>query len=233
MRLAIMQPYFFPYIGYFQLMNIVDEFVVYDNIQYTKKGWINRNRILLNGKDVFITIPLKKSSDFLNVKERKLSENWECDKKYIINLIKFSYSKAPFFKDIFPLIEDCIMYKNDNLFDFVFFSLTSLKNYLNISTELILSSNLPIDHNLKSVEKVISICKLKNASIYVNPIGGTQLYKSEDFKEVGVNLSFLKSNLIDYKQFDNGFVPFLSIIDVMMFNSPEEINVMLDQFELV
>jgi hypothetical protein len=213
-----MQPYFFPYIGYFQLMNIVDEFVVYDNIQYTKKGWINRNRILLNGKDQFITIPLKKGSDFLNVNERLLSENWDSDKKYMINLIKSSYSKAPFFKDIFPVIEDCIMYKNENLFDFVFYSITSLKNYLNISTELILSSNLPIDHSLKSVDKVISICKLKNASIYVNLIGGTQLYKSEDFIEVGVNLRFLKSNLINYKQFDNEFMPFLSIIDVMMFN---------------
>jgi len=216
-----MQPYFFPYVGYFQLMNIVDEFVVYDNIQYTKKGWINRNRILVNGKEQFLTIPLKKGSDFLHVKERKLSENWVSDRNHIINRIKASYSKAPFFKDIFPLIEDCLMYKNNNLFDFVFYSITSIKNYLNISTKLIISSNLSIDHNLKSEEKVISICKLKNASIYINPIGGQLLYSSKIFNENGITLSFLKANFFEYRQFNNTFIPFLSIIDVLMFNSKE------------
>ena len=216
-----MQPYFFPYIGYFQLMNIVDEFVVYDNIQYTKKGWINRNRILLNGKEQFLTIPLKKGSDFLHVKDRKLSENWDSDRVHIINRIKASYSKAPFFKDVFPLIEDCLMYKNNNLFDFVFYSITSIKNYLNISTKLIISSNLTIDHNLKSEDKVISICKFKNAFIYINPIGGQQLYNSKKFNDNGINLSFLKANIFEYKQFNNKFIPFLSMIDVLMFNSKE------------
>ena len=117
-----MQPYFFHYVGYFQLMSIVDEFFIYDNIQYTKKGWINSNRILVNGKDNLLTLPLKKGSDFLHVNERKLSENWDSDRGHIINRIKASYSKAPFFKDVFPLIEHCIMFKNDNLFDFVFYS---------------------------------------------------------------------------------------------------------------
>ena len=218
-----MQPYFFPYVGYFQLMNIVDEFVVYDNIQYTKKGWINRNRILVNGKEQFLTIPLKKDSDYLNVKERKLSENWDSERNHIINRMKASYSKAPFFKDVFPLFEDCLMYKNDNLFDFVFYSITSIKNYLNISTKLIISSNLSIDHNLKSEEKVISICKFKNAFIYINPIGGQLLYNSNKFNDNGINLSFLKVNFFEYKQFNNKFIPFLSIIDVLMFNSKEHV----------
>ncbi len=79
MKLAIMQPYFFPYIGYFQLINTVDEFVVYDNIEFTKKGWINRNRILVNGKDEYITLPIKKDSDFLHVKDRFLAETWSKD----------------------------------------------------------------------------------------------------------------------------------------------------------
>lgn len=224
-----MQPYFFPYVGYFQLINIVDEFVVYDNIKYTKKGWINRNRILVNGKEQFLTIPLKKGSDFLHVKERKLSENWDSDRVYIINCIKASYSKAPFFKDVFPLIEDCVMYKNDNLFDFVFYSITAINNYLNFSTKLIISSNLPIDHNLKSEEKVISICKFKNASIYINPIGGQPLYSSKKFNDNGINLSFLKPNFIKYNQFNDKFVPFLSIIDVLMFNSREIVDEIINK----
>jgi len=204
-------------------MNIVDEFVVYDNIQYTKKGWINRNRILVNGKEQFLTIPLKKDSDYLHVKERKLSENWDSDRNHIINRIKASYSKAPFFKDVFPLIEDCLMYKNENLFDFVFYTITSVKNYLNIPTKLIISSNLSIDHNLKSEEKVISICKFKNAFTYINPIGGQLLYNSNKFNDNGINLSFLKVNFFEYKQFNNKFIPFLSIIDVLMFNSKEQV----------
>ena len=87
MKLAIMQPYFFPYIGYFQLIKSVDEFVIYDNIQYTKKGWINRNRILVNGTDYLISLPLKKDSDYLNVVDRQLAESWEKDRTKLLTLI--------------------------------------------------------------------------------------------------------------------------------------------------
>ena len=107
-KIAIMQPYFFPYIGYFQLINSVDEFIIYDNIQYTKKGWINRNRILVNGKDQLITLSLKKDSDYLDVVNRELSESWDKDKNKILNIIKFSYNKAPYFQKTFELISQCL-----------------------------------------------------------------------------------------------------------------------------
>ena len=107
-KVAIMQPYFLPYMGYFHLLNSVDEFVIYDNIQYTKKGWINRNRILVNGKDKLISLPLKKDSDYLNVIDRKLSDNWNVEKVKLLNLIKSSYKKSPQYSIIFPIIEKCI-----------------------------------------------------------------------------------------------------------------------------
>jgi len=233
MKIAIMQPYFFPYIGYFQLINAVDEFIIYDEIEYTKKGWINRNRILVNGKDEYITLPLKKSSDFLNVNERYLADTWEIEKCKLLNRIKESYRKAVYFNEIFPIIEHCILFENKNLFEFILNTVNVVNNYLEIITPIIKVSELSINKELKAENKVIEICKLRNADKYINPIGGTKLYNKESFLKNNIELYFLKSNDIKYKQFKNEFVPWLSIIDVMMFNSKEEIKKMLNQFELI
>jgi len=219
-----MQPYFFPYIGYFQLMNTVDEFIVYDNIEFTKKGWINRNRILVNGKDSFITLPLKKDSDYLHVKERYLANTWDSDKIKLRNRIIESYRKAPQFNSAYPVIEKCISFEDANLFNFIFHSLQAIKEYLEIPASLLISSSVMIDHELKAHTKVIEICKARKATKYINPIGGVALYDKVEFQKEGIDLSFLKSNDIIYKQFNNEFIPWLSVIDVMMFNSKEKIK---------
>jgi hypothetical protein len=233
MKVGIMQPYFFPYIGYWQLMNIVDEFVIYDNIEFTKKGWINRNRILVNGKDSFITIPLKNDSDYLDVRDRYLADSWSTEKIKMVNRIKESYRKATQFDSVYPVVEKCIYFEDANLFNFILNSLNQVKEYLEIRTSFLISSTIPIGHALKAEKKVIAICKARNADTYVNPIGGIQLYSKDEFKNEGINLHFLKANDFKYKQFNNEFVPWLSIIDVMMFNSPEEINKMLNLYELI
>ena len=223
-RIAIMQPYLFPYIGYFQLMAAADTFVLYDNIQYTKKGWINRNRILVNGKDEYISVPLKKDSDFLDVRDRFLADEWSLEKKHVLNKIREGYKKAPSFGHAFPVIERCINFEEKNLFKYISNSLALLKDYLGINTPFIISSSLDIDHKLKAEKKVISICKCVQASAYLNPIGGTELYNKEQFKKEGIELNFIKTNNFEYPQFNNVFIPFLSIIDVMMFNSSEKIR---------
>ena len=230
MKIAIMQPYFFPYIGYFQLMNAVEEFVIYDNIEYTKKGWINRNRILVNGKENFISLPLKKDSDYLDIKDRYLAESWRNDRKKMLNRITESYRKAPNFNSFYPVIEKCILHDENNLFNFVLNSLHEIKEYLEIKTSLVISSSIPIDHRLKSMERVIAICKARNFNKYLNPIGGVQLYHKADFKREGIDLHFLKANDFDYSQLNSEFVPWLSIIDVMMFNSKEELKKYLTSF---
>lgn len=227
-----MQPYFFPYIGYFQLMNVVDEFVVYDNIEFTKKGWINRNRILVNGRDSFITIPLKKDSDYLDVRDRYLADSWSSERVKMLNRIKASYRKAPLFEAVYPLVEKCICFEDANLFNFILNSLNQVKEYLDIQTSFIVSSTIPIDHALKADKKVQAICKARNADTYVNPIGGIQLYIKDEFKNEGIDLHFIKANDFDYKQSNNEFVPWLSIIDVMMFNSKETITKILTQYSL-
>jgi hypothetical protein len=219
MKIAIMQPYFFPYIGYFQLINAVKEFVIYDNIQFSKKGWINRNRILVNGTDAYITLPLKKDSDYLDVKDRYLSDDWHIERKKLLNRITESYKKAPQFSTVFPIIEKALLFEDKNLFQFIFNSLKLVNEYLEIKTPFAISSAIQIDHQLKAEKKVIALCKARNANTYINPIGGMDLYNKENFKNEGINLQFLKANNIIYPQFKNNFIPSLSIIDVLMFNN--------------
>jgi hypothetical protein len=211
-------------------MNAVDEFVVYDNIEFTKKGWINRNRILVNGQDSFITLPLKKDSDYLDVRDRYLADSWLSERVKMLNRIKESYRKAPQFDSVYPVIEKCILFDEFNLFNFILNSLNPIREYLEIQTDLIISSSIPVDYALKAEKKVIAICKARNANAYVNPIGGIQLYKKDEFKNQGINLHFLKTNDFEYKQFNDEFVPWLSIIDVMMFNAKEKIKEYLNSF---
>jgi hypothetical protein len=222
MKLGIMQPYFFPYIGYFQLLNAVDEFVVYDNIEYTRKGWINRNRMLCNGKDAFFTIPLQKDSDFLDVRERHISENWKSEKKKILSRIFESYRKAPYIESVFPLVESCFNYEEKNLFGYIYHSIEKISGFLNISTPLVVSSTIEIDHDLRAAEKVIAICHSRRAKQYLNPIGGVKLYNREQFMKEGIELKFIRTGDVVYRQFDNEFVSSLSIMDVLMFNSVEK-----------
>lgn len=225
-----MQPYFFPYIGYFQLINAADEFVIYDNIEFTKKGWINRNRILVNGEDVYITIPLRKDSDFLNINQRYLADSWPKDKTKILNRIRETYKKAPYYSSVISLIGECLDYQDLNLFNFILNALQNTLQYLKIHTPIIVSSTIPIDHHhLKAQEKVIEICKNRNANTYLNPPGGVNLYNKTHFKNENLNLCFLQPNSIEYAQFDHSFTPWLSIIDVLMFNSVDRVkNLLLD-----
>ena len=231
MKLGIMQPYFLPYIGYFQLLNAVDRYVIYDNIQYTKKGWFNRNRILQNGKDFLFSIPLEKGSDYLDVKDRTVSAGF--DRKKLLNQIREAYRKAPYFDAAMPIAEKIINFEDSNLFHYIYNSVKEVCNYLNIKTEIIVSSTLDIDHTLKGQDKVIAICKKTGATDYYNAIGGQELYDAEDFKKENINLHFISTNPIEYRQFKNEFVPWLSILDVMMFNTVEEIKILLDEYKLM
>lgn len=231
MRLGIMQPYFLPYIGYWQLINSVDVFVIYDNIQYTKKGWINRNRYLLNGKAALFSLNLKNDSDFLNVNQRFLSHQYKRNK--LINMFNSAYHRAPMKKEIFPFIEKIIYCPCENLFEYIYCSIKDICEYLKIRTKIVLSSDINIDHSLKSEEKVIAICKNIQVNTYINLIGGMELYSKNSFEKENVNLKFIKSKPISYLQFNNTFVEWLSILDVMMFNSKKEITKMLGEYDLL
>jgi hypothetical protein len=220
MRIAIMQPYFLPYIGYWQLIAAVDAFVVYDNIKYTKKGWINRNRFLLNGKDTVFTIPLQKGSDSLHVNQRQLAETF--DREGLIRRFREAYRKAPEFHAFMPLLEDLIRFSSNNLFDYILNSIYGICNFIGIKTRVITSSKIECDHSLKSSDRVQAICKALCANVYINPIGGTELYSKVDFRAKGITLQFFQPAIVEYHQNASGFLPGLSIIDVLFFNSADK-----------
>lgn len=232
MKLAIMQPYFLPYIGYFQLIAAVDVFIVYDNIKYTKKGWINRNRMLQNGKDVMFSLPLKSDSDYLDVCQRELSTDFNRNK--LLNQFKGTYQRAPYFEPTFPLIEEIVHHKNANLFQFLQHSIIKTCKHLGITTEIRNSSEIAIDHSLKNQDKVLALCEAVGATTYVNAIGGMELYSKETFRDAAIDLKFIQSKPFEYPQLGDAFVPWLSIIDVMMFNPIEMIQTCIStNYELI
>src|ERR1035437_4014809 len=222
MNLSIMQPYFLPYIGYFQLIQSVDTFIVYDNIKYTKKGWINRNRFLQNGKDALFSVPLKNGSDSLDIRDRDIAEHFRKDK--LLNQLKEAYRRAPCFTQTFPLIEKIVRYEDTNLFRFLQHSLVKTCEHLGIGTEIRISSGIAVEPDLKGQDKVLALCEAVGAKTYVNAIGGLELYSKDTFRKKGIELKFIRSKPFEYAQFGEPFVPWLSIIDVMMFNRLEAIR---------
>jgi hypothetical protein len=231
MKLGIMQPYFLPYIGYWQLLNAVDIYVIYDEIEYSKKGWINRNRILMNNSDFLFSIPLKKDSDYKYISQREISSDFNRNK--LISQISSSYSKSPHFDEVFDLINVILNFGDKNLFNFILNSINKINTYFGLNPTIVISSTVGFENSLKGEDKVLSICEKMGATSYYNPIGGQELYSKDRFNDKGIELKFIKSNQIVYQQFDNEFVPWLSIVDVMMFNSVDEIKKMLASYTLV
>ena len=229
MKLAIMQPYFIPYIGYFQLIKAADTFLIYDDVQFIKGGWINRNYMLLNGSKFMFNLILKGASANKLINEISVQPN----QNKLLKTIYHSYNKAPYFESAFPVIENILNYEDKNLAKFIGNSIITICNYSEIDTKIIYSSALEKNNELKAQEKIIHICKLLDADTYINAIGGKELYDKETFKQAYIDLKFIKNNSTPYTQFKNEFIPWLSILDVMMFNSVEEINKMLDDYELI
>ena len=232
MKIAIMQPYFLPYLGYFQLLNHVDYFIVYDKVQYSKKGWFNKNSFLMNGNAKLFSIPIKKDSDYLHVSERELALNAEKEILKILGQIKSAYSKSKYFNEVYPLLRQIFLFEDKNLFRFIFNAIQKVHDALDLNAELVISSNIEEGDELKGQDRVISLCKRMKADEYINPEGGINLYDSGAFKESNIELKFLKKNLISYEQFGNAFIDNLSIIDVLMFNGIDKTKALLDEFQL-
>jgi hypothetical protein len=232
MKVAIMQPYFFPYIGYFQLINAVDKFIIYDDVNYIKQGWINRNIILLNkNKHVFLA-PVKSASSYRKISETKVDYKFDWAKKTLLTFEQ-AYKKAPYYHRVIPIIESVLLSKKETISELAFDSLSKVSSYLCLNTEFIKTSIIYNNQELNGKDRVIDICLIENAQQYINPFGGQDLYRKEDFNEKGLNLNFIKPNSINYKQYNDEFIPWLSIIDVLMFNTPETIQKMLNNYELI
>ena len=233
--IAIMQPYIFPYLGYFQLINAVDQFIFYDDVTFIKGGWINRNNILINKEKKLFTIPLDNPSSNKLICDthvnRVLYHKWK--KKFLKSLVQ-SYKKAPYFDEIFSLINDVLSKSNDNLSQLALKSVISVTRFLEMETIFSTSSVENFDSgHLNAQSRVIDMVQKNKGDVYINAIGGKELYNKQVFKENNLDLFFLKPELKSYEQFDIDFIPGLSIIDVLMFNSKEECKRLLKSYQLV
>ena len=228
MQLAIMQPYFFPYIGYWQLISVADTFVIYDDVNFIKQGYVNRNNMLQNQKAHLFTLELIGASSNKKINEIKIGGN----SNKLLKTIKQNYSKSPFYKDVFPVLDEILNNEEKELSKFLGFSLERIAGYLDIDTKFLYSSDIKNDKTFKAQDRLIDMSKILNATGYINAIGGVELYGKEVFSQNDINLSFLKTHEISYKQFNNAFVSDLSIIDIMMFNSKDEIKKMLLKYNL-
>lgn len=226
MRIAIMQPYFLPYLGYFQLLNCVDKFVIFDDVNYIKKGWINRNNILVGGKAHLFTLPLNEMSQNKLINEHHLQEVGSWKAKFLKTL-EMAYSKAPFYNDFYPIVKEIVEFPETNLSTYNYNAIWKICNYLDLKSEIIPSSCIYKNTNLRGQERIIDICIQENANEYYNMIGGIELYQKEFFNRNQIQLKFINSKKIQYKQFQNEFIPFLSILDVIMFN---EVSKIKDEF---
>ena len=232
MKLGIMQPYFIPYIGYWQLMNAVDKYVIYDDVNFIKGGWINRNRILVNGEPKYFNVPMLGASPYKLINEVGVNNDRKLTDKNL-RALEGAYRKAPYYGDVFPLMERVLESGKDDIASYIAESFRIIGEYLDIKTEFIISSDLEKDCEQKGQDKVLSICKLLGATEYYNAIGGQELYSFEDFKAQDITLKFLKTSDIVYEQLGNEFHPNLSIVDVIMFNSREQVQQMLQKYTLV
>ena len=198
-------------------------------MNYIKQGFINRNNFLEKNHEKLFTLEILGASRNKKINEIEIGNN----KSKILKTIKQNYSKAPYFEEVVFLIENIFGSKEKNLSQFLGNSLQQISQYLEINTKFLYSSKINNDKSLQAQDRLIEISQLLNATDYVNTIGGVELYNKDDFSTAGINLSFIKTTNIEYKQYKNEFVQNLSIIDVMMFNSKEEIRQMLNQFELI
>jgi hypothetical protein len=221
-KLAIMQPYFLPYLGYFQLMAKVDAFVLYDDVNFINRGWINRNRININGEAHMLTIPLARASQNRLICDIDLSADtvW---RGRILKSIQQAYARSSQFARVFPLVERIVAHPAQNLADYLLHSLTALRDHLGLKTEIVPTSRRYENANLKAQARIMDICLRERADLYINSTGGLDLYDRTQFDEQGLKLSFLVPSLPPHATAHTPFVPGLSIVDVLMHNDPTRV----------
>lgn len=179
-----------------------------------------------------ITFPVQKGDYDLPINARSYVEDKQAPKD-IINLIKQAYAKAPLYRNIFPLIEELLMFEDRNVARFNENLIRRIAGYLGLSCKIITSSGMEKDDSLAGEPRVLEICKRLGATDYTNPIGGTDLYRQRAFQQYGITLRFLEAQNERYEQRSDTWVPFLSVIDVLMFNPVEEIHQLLTKYRLL
>ncbi len=216
-RLAIMQPYLFPYIGYFQLVAAVDRFVFFDDVNFINRGWINRNRLFLSGSVSWFTLPVSGASQNRKINELHVQPDGAWRRKLLAS-VRQSYGKAPCFEPAYALLEDIVLSGETSLSVLAQESVMAVAHYLGLGTEFVISTGRYGNEDLRGSDRILDICRQEQAAEYHNLPGGMALYSAEDFSVAGVELHFVQPELLEYGQLEAPFKPGLSMLDVLMFN---------------
>lgn len=230
-RVAVMQPYLFPYLGYFQLMAAVDRFVLLDDVHYINRGWINRNRIAVNGQAFTFTAPLVEASQNKRIHDIRLAPDAAWRQK-LLKTLEQTYRKAIGFEACFPALRQIVSHDTDDLAAYLRNSLLVLKDLLQLPAEIEPTSARYGNQGLKGEARIIDICRQEHAATYINLAGGVDLYDKAHFAEQGIDLKFLRATLPEYVQGPHAFLPGLSIVDVLMRNTPAQLGAMLQMHDL-
>lgn len=226
MKVGIMQPYFMPYIGYFQLIAAVDKYVVFDDVNYIKRGWAARNNLIIGGEKRMFHIELSEASQNKHFNEIIIKDDFTKLRK----TLQMNYSKAAYYHPTMELMENIFSYEDKRLSHFIANSFRQILSYLSINTEIVMSSDIKKDNSLRGQEKILEICKLLDADTYYNAIGGQELYDRQIFEHNAIKLGFIRTLFDPYPQFSKEFVPALSMIDILMMNSKEGILNLLSSY---
>ena len=233
MRLAIMQPYLFPYIGYFQLISAVEKFVIYDDVAFMKQGWVNRNQILLNGRAHLFSVPLNGVSSNQAIRDTAVSHReyprW---KHKFLKMVAVAYAKAPHYERTHALLAGVLDSAPGSIGELATRSILAVCRVLDLPARIEQSSTAYANGHLRAQDRVLDICAREGARLYINATGGRNLYAHDAFVSRGIELRFLRSRLPAYPQFNHEFVPALSILDVLMFNPPETVRGMMTEYDL-
>ncbi len=228
MKLAIMQPYFLPYLGYFQLIAAVDQFVFLDDVNFINRGWINRNQIALGGSKHLFTIPLVGASQNRAIREIAVEpdEKW---RRKLLRTMEQAYRRAPYYEQIMPGVNSLLQTRNITIGELAKASIRWVCDLLGVTTTIVDSSGVFENSHLKGAERIRDICLRAEAAEYVNPPGGRELYEPTYFAARNIQLSFLEPHLPEYRQSGTEFLPGLSIVDILMNNSVEVVQAMARQ----
>lgn len=230
--LGVMQPYFFPYIGYFQYLYACDEFILYDDVQFIMRGWINRNNILMNGAPHLFTVPLQKASPNRSIADTQVAwgGGWE---ERLIKTVGGAYGKAPQRHQVMELLAEVLDERPTSIAVLATRSIQAVHRYLGLSTVIIPTSSGFGNAGLGRQERLFDLCRNTGSGTCIVPIGGSTLYSREDFNAAGLELHYLHPGLGSYDQRrKEAFVPSLSIIDVLMWNTPDKVIEMLGSYTL-
>lgn len=231
MKLAIMQPYFFPYLGYFQMIHAVDTFVLLDDVNFIKKGYIHRNAILQQGQPQRFILPVEGMSQNKLISEHSFLLDEKNRKKFLSTMTQ-SYQKAPYFSQVFPLLQEIFSNPNTDVTSLIEDSFYKVSAYLAMNTKFFRSSHIAKDESKTGQARIVELCNVLGADTYINAIGGQSLYEKEVFEKEKITLQFIQMRNTPYTQFGEEFVPYLSMIDVMMFCSVEKIRTLLEEYDL-